>query len=114
MIGEERLRQVRHRDDGGEGFSHAHDDTLLPGALSAAADCYIYLTHTLDAPDEIQGLYWPFHPGWFKPSLDRAATSSKPALCTWRRRSGMTVNTNRILGTAADTPLPNSPGQSTS
>jgi hypothetical protein len=70
MIGEERLRQVRHPNDGGEGFSHAHDDGHAEGVLTAAADCYIYLTHSLEAPEEVQGLYWPWHPSWFRPSPD--------------------------------------------
>lgn len=70
MIGAERLRQIRHPNDGGEGFSHAHDDDRRPGELSAAADCYIYLTHALEAPEEVTCLMWPWHPSWYRPSPD--------------------------------------------
>lgn len=65
FIATERLRQIRQ-----EGFTHGHDDTHPEGCLTAAADCYMYLTHTLEAPDNIGPLVWPWHPRWFKPSPD--------------------------------------------
>lgn len=67
MIATERLRQIRD-----EGWTHAHDDGHPAGTLQAAADCYLFLTHAIEAPDDMQLLVWPFHPSWFKPSLDRS------------------------------------------
>lgn len=65
-IAEERLRQIRE-----ERFTHGHDDSHAEGVLTAAADCYLYLTHTLAAPSHVTGLLWPWHPSWFKPAADR-------------------------------------------
>lgn len=65
MIGAERLRQIRV-----EKFTHAHDDEHAEGELTAAADCYLFLTHAIVAPDNQRGLIWPWHPLWFKPSPD--------------------------------------------
>lgn len=67
MIATERLRQIRE-----EGFTHSHDDEHPAGTLMAAADCYLYLTHALEAPDDMKFLFWPWHPSWFRPSLDRS------------------------------------------
>lgn len=65
MIGTERLRQIS-----AEHYSHDHDDTHAEGILSAAADCYMYLTHAVSAPPEVEALLWPWHPSQFKPSMD--------------------------------------------
>lgn len=65
MIASERLRQIST-----ERFTHAHDDRHPEGQLVAAADCYAFLTHSIEAPHDMEGLLWPWHPSWFKPSPD--------------------------------------------
>lgn len=65
MIGHERLRQISV-----EGFIHEHDDAYAEGTLSAAADCYMFLTHAIEAPENAGPCIWPWHPSWFKPSPD--------------------------------------------
>lgn len=65
MIAEERLRQIS-----AENYTHAWDDALAAGELSAAADCYVYLTHALAAPADMVGLLWPWHPSAYRPSAD--------------------------------------------
>lgn len=67
MIATERKRQIRD-----EGFTHEHDDNHPAGTLQAAADCYLYLTHAIEAPDDTRGMLWPWHPQWFRPSIDRS------------------------------------------
>lgn len=74
MVGAERLRQINV-----EGFVHAHDNRLGEGVLSAAADCYLYLTHAVDAPENMRALIWPLHPGWFKPAVDPRRNMVKAA-----------------------------------
>lgn len=63
LIGAERLRQL-----GVEGWSHEHDDSHPEGVMTMAADCYMFLTHAVEAPENCRNLLWPFHPSWFKPS----------------------------------------------
>lgn len=63
LIIEERLRQISD-----EGMTFGHDDNQAPGVLSAAADCYLFLTHTVEAAENCGPLVWPFHPSWWKPS----------------------------------------------
>lgn len=67
MIRIERLRQISE-----EGFTHEHDDGHKAGTLQAAADCYLYLTHAIEAPENCRWVMWPFHPSWFRPSIDRS------------------------------------------
>jgi hypothetical protein len=67
MIRIERLRQITD-----EGFTHEHDDGYPAGTLQAAADCYLFLTGAIEAPDDMRGCFWPWNPRWFKPSIDRS------------------------------------------
>ncbi len=66
LIVAERLRQIRV-----EGWTHGHDDAHAEGVLEQAGYCYLYLTHAVLAPPDTQGLLWPWHPSWWKPSADR-------------------------------------------
>jgi hypothetical protein len=63
MIGAERCRQIAV-----EGHLHAHDDALAEGILEAAADCYLFLSHAIEAPTTMQMIVWPMHPSKWKPA----------------------------------------------
>lgn len=101
MIAEERLRQIRE-----EGWSHHHDDEHPPGVLAAAADCYLYLTHAVEAPADAAGLLWPWHPSWFKPrdtrsNLIRAGALYLAEAERWKR-AGNDEQSDKYRDLAAD------------
>ncbi len=70
LIAIERTRQIRQ-----EGYLPAHDDEHVNQELAQAARCYVAVALDPDLVPRIFsqelgiGVYWPWEPDWFKPSL---------------------------------------------
>ena len=75
MIAEERARQQRAKDKGGEGWTPEHDDRHELGELGMAAESYLSAVVTPDEEGDEHGKPrpswdWPWDKKWWKPSDD--------------------------------------------